>query len=760
MLDAPEPCPGFAELISAGIDGALAADEARTLEAHLERCAVCRDHEGRVRRLVTFVRGAGPLVTVGPDALDARLGALDARLARDSARQAPMPRTEPDSAPDDDPDRAPDGDPEEPARRRPIAWGDTLRPVLKVAVVLLFVGASVLFLQAQWRAFRDSRPKRPGPHEQLVVAPTEVPTTEPPTPATEAPAPLLTPPPPPPATETPPPDVDPSVQPIPPEPPEPVPPVPPPATEAAPPAGDPTRERAPGSGSGAPRPAVQLATRPQVEALIASILDRRTPPEQRLSQLASLGDLRFDQPAVYELLAVVLLDGRLDDVERANECRWTAMTALGALGTDDAARILLRTLAGPVREAQRDLDDATLCAALAALRDDAAIDLVARALVRLATDEDRGLLALRALAQDPRPAAVDGLLELYGAREGSLACLREAGAVLGATGDPRALRPLLVAIEDGRTTHVRQGAALGLGALAARRPEHATSCLAALGHAARERDLGVACAAVRGLRTTGAREAIPLLIARLDLEAERRGPVRALALDALTAMTGQVHRSHRAWSEWWNAGPALPAPGQPRLLPQAAVGMLAFFQLPSYAEGVVFVLDVSGSMGGPKWTLARAELLRALDALPREVRFEVLFMRDAPVAVFGELRHATPANLDRARKAIEAQRPLAIAQTLIGRTLERALAHAQADTIYFVSDGADTTQDDRAVRLRVARANARRDVPARIHSILVRQGAGAVAVDDGPGRADDPFDIRFMRGLSRDSGGVFVRNGW
>src|SRR5690606_20542025 len=131
--------------------------------------------------------------------------------------------------------------------------------------------------------------------------------------------------------------------------------------------------------------------------------------------------------------------------------------------------------------------------------------------------------------------------------------------------------------------------------------------------------------------------------------------------------------------------------GQPAMATQ-------FFHLPAVADGVVFVLDVSGSMGKDgKWERARAEVARAIEPMPDRVRFQVIFFRDAPVAVFDGLVRATRANKARALRALEAQRPLDVATTAIGRALDEALAYAQADTIYFVSDGADTTQDEAAL---------------------------------------------------------------
>lgn len=762
MAEPLDPCPDQLERLSAALDGALPGGEARALEAHVAGCPGCRAHRTRLGRVVDAVRAHGPLVPLAGAALAAHLAALEARLSVDAGPEL-LP------AADDAPSPPPPVVPQEPAGR-PILWGESAWQLLRLGAALTLVVVGALLLQAKW-AQLQAPPERP-----------QQPITLPPGPATEAPPPPIAEDPPAPPDDAPPPDappdeapprdpddLDPTVQPIPPEPPPPGPIVVPPRE-----APDPTdltrvREPRPDGAPDASAPEVQLAQGADVERLIASIVDRATDPQQRLSQLRSLGDPRFRQRLAYEFLAAVLLDGALDRHPLPDDLRRAACGALGALGTDAAAEVLVAALARPpARTPQRDADDAALCAALAALADDAGVDRLARALPRLG--EDRGLLALRALTagrRGPRPGggadpAVDGLIELYGSARATPAILREAGAVLGETGDPRALAAFAIAIAAGKTTAVRQGAALGLGALAAADPTQAPACLDGLGEALRRAekdDPGLALACVRGLRRTGARGALPLLIELTDPKVERRAPVRGLAVEALVALTGQLHADAEAWRTWWRGDPTLPRPGALRPLAEAA-GLVQFFRLPALAEGAVFVVDVSGSMAHDgRWERARAELRRAIEPMTPRTRFQVLFFRDAPVPVFrGGLAPATDENKARALRALEQQRPLAAAQTAIGRALEDAL-DLGAEAIYFVSDGIDAAQDDAALRLRVARKNALRAVPARIHTVLVREGAQEVSLDEGPDDPAAPIDVRLMRGLARDSGGVFVRNG-
>lgn len=736
-----EVCAAARNLVSARHDGPLSPPESAALEPHLARCAECRAYAERLPRLVDLLRSAGPLVPV-PD-LDARLSRLDAALRA----EAPAPATGA-------------------ARGRKIDWPNTLRPIGKGALVLAFVVGAGVFLHGRWKEFDRPPPDTTPPRMRTDTGPPPPTETEPPPryPRVVAEAPTE---PPPPATDTEP-QVDENVHPIPPE--------HEPGGEfvvrldepkAEPPA-DPTKERDPGATEARPprppreRPPLALAA---LDELIENAQLPRLAPEQRVGVIEMMGQLRFDHPKNYAFHAAVLAErGLLDRFPGANLARRASFAALGRLGTPLAAKTLLEA---PIRPAHRDVDAACLLAALSTLEEDPAVRFVAEALVALPIekDDERRRAAIEALAVQARPVAAGGLIAAYESPKLPETTRREVGAALGATGAEAALAPLQAGLTDARRGGpVRQGAALGLGGLArGASGDRAAACVAALGSAVADRDPSVALAAVRGLVRAGRREAVPLLIDRVDPALEPRPPVRGAAQDALLRLTNQLHADAAGWRAWWRAQADAPLAGlgNARPMPGLRAQRPAFFQLPAQADGVVFVLDHSGSMDAAgKWDLAVFELGRALDALPAEVRFDVVLFADVPQAMSPELVPATGENVRKAKGWVATQgRPRQARTTAIVPALEKALRKLRgADCVYLLSDGADSKLDPAIVRRQVARLNAGRSLPARIHAVLVRAGGAPPVLDDRPPRADDPADVALMKALARDSGGAFVRN--
>jgi Ca-activated chloride channel family protein len=112
---------------------------------------------------------------------------------------------------------------------------------------------------------------------------------------------------------------------------------------------------------------------------------------------------------------------------------------------------------------------------------------------------------------------------------------------------------------------------------------------------------------------------------------------------------------------------------------------------PKIARDVVFVVDRSGSMSGPKMEQARAALLRGLDTLKPGDRFDVIsFSSDVTPLGAGRLLPVTPENLDAARRA--ARDLSASGGTNIGAALGSAVALRSSDTtrlfaVVFLTDG-------------------------------------------------------------------------
>lgn len=121
----------------------------------------------------------------------------------------------------------------------------------------------------------------------------------------------------------------------------------------------------------------------------------------------------------------------------------------------------------------------------------------------------------------------------------------------------------------------------------------------------------------------------------------------------------------------------------------------AFFQVPTQAKSVVYVIDRSGSMGvGGRLARARRELLASLNRLPSSARFQIIAYNRhaAPLRIDGrsELVVATPPHIEQACRLLEAIQPEG--GTAHGPALEAAL-RLQPEAIYFLTDADDLPRE-------------------------------------------------------------------
>ncbi len=113
----------------------------------------------------------------------------------------------------------------------------------------------------------------------------------------------------------------------------------------------------------------------------------------------------------------------------------------------------------------------------------------------------------------------------------------------------------------------------------------------------------------------------------------------------------------------------------------------------SIPKDVVFVLDTSGSMAGPKLEQAKKALLFCVENLNEGDRFEVLKFATEVDPLFDKLSAASGVNRKRARSFIQSLKP--IGSTAIDDALERALEMAPEDSerpyvVIFLTDGKPT----------------------------------------------------------------------
>jgi hypothetical protein len=162
-------------------------------------------------------------------------------------------------------------------------------------------------------------------------------------------------------------------------------------------------------------------------------------------------------------------------------------------------------------------------------------------------------------------------------------------------------------------------------------------------------------------------DAVPLLLERLG---DKSPIVKAAAAEALEAISGAAHGYDvRAWNAWhaaWlvkqpkDAGPSVssgghvdePAPHVTRSLHPS------FYGLPLTAKDIVFVVDISGSVGSGGVGRAKQQLTKAVALLGSDVNIAALFFSDT-VHMWrkGVMVPASPANKEDLMKFLRGLKP-------------------------------------------------------------------------------------------------------
>ena len=269
------------------------------------------------------------------------------------------------------------------------------------------------------------------------------------------------------------------------------------------------------------------------------------------------------------------------------------------------------------------------------------------------------------------------------------------------------------------------------------------------------------------------RDSVPRLIEALNAEKRRRvrspNPrVSAAIRRALVSLTGQAFARDEPekWTAWWEGvtgedfQPNAPTRLDPRYQP-------SFYGITIEASRILFVVDLSGSMGSPgrdprygltgktKLDQVQREVIRTLGALRSHHEFDLVFFSSDVKRWRGELVRATPESVAAAVKFVEAR--TARGGTDLWGALEEALDLGEpgrptpnvgfdADAIVVLSDGWPTlgsiVEPEEIVRL-VARSNRHAEVV--IHTVSVQ---GATPLRAAP-------TLSFMERLAEATGGEF-----
>ncbi|MCY3014311.1 MAG: VWA domain-containing protein [Planctomycetota bacterium] len=195
---------------------------------------------------------------------------------------------------------------------------------------------------------------------------------------------------------------------------------------------------------------------------------------------------------------------------------------------------------------------------------------------------------------------------------------------------------------------------------------------------------------VRGLINLHAPASVVALVDLLDT---LPGEVRADVAGYLAAISGKNHGVDAdAWRAWWESEggdfefpPRAPFYPAPTVAPGNAGN--AYYEIPVYADRIVFVIDTSSSMEGERMETAKRELVSAIHTLDPLVAFTVISFSDAARAWQPQLVAAG----DDAKRSAAAY---VSALTAAGKTasfdaLDAAFRY-DAEAIFFLSDGEPT----------------------------------------------------------------------
>jgi hypothetical protein len=259
-----------------------------------------------------------------------------------------------------------------------------------------------------------------------------------------------------------------------------------------------------------------------------------------------------------------------------------------------------------------------------------------------------------------------------------------------------ALQRLDVRAAEARTLEAagaRESALRCAAALAARTwPEMPAVALA--GRLAADPDAGVRAGVVELLAGIPGRDSALLLADRL--EREERSRLRWRILAHLRALSGQDHGfDPEAWRGWARARQGAVSTGEARAS-EGPMGdtRVALAGLNLVSDRAAFLIDLSGSMwdtlvaGRTRKQIVDGELRRALEALPREARFNVVPYTGAPLPWEKRLVPAEPAQVRRAIEAFE--RCHQSGRGNVWDAIEVALADPATDALVILTDGVPT----------------------------------------------------------------------
>jgi hypothetical protein len=240
-------------------------------------------------------------------------------------------------------------------------------------------------------------------------------------------------------------------------------------------------------------------------------------------------------------------------------------------------------------------------------------------------------------------------------------------------------------------------------------------------------------------------EAVAALVACLPkLDGEVRGDV----VQFLEEISGQRSGlDAQAWQAWWKThAEGFEFPDKPADRPGIGAvpkGVGSYYGLALYARRIVFVIDISGSMAGPRITAAKRELTAAIGGLPDDAELGIVAFHSRVFVWRPNLTRA-----DAAGKQAAAQYAYQLVPGGHTATYDAVEAAFRLDpeAIYLLSDGAPNA--------------GRIPMPAAIvNAVGAMNRARRISIycfGIAPGLPDSPMEL-FMRTLAEQNFGRYRR---
>jgi HEAT repeat protein len=351
---------------------------------------------------------------------------------------------------------------------------------------------------------------------------------------------------------------------------------------------------------------------------------------------------------------------------------------------------------------------------------------------------------VRALGALGEPDAAFALLPLL--REDNLRIRVETMGALGLLRDARAL-PMLRVFTRHQDMRLRRAAARALGLL------ENVEALPALHALLADPEPRVGEAAAQAIGLIGSSESVPILIDGLERALAQDLRVADAFASALHRISGKANGTDvELWRSWWETAKDKPFVRSDDPGPQGTVEGPNYYGFPVRSSYVVFVLDVSRSMGwNGRLESARKELETTIGKLPASTFFNILVYSDGVKRWKPQLVPAKLATKSSAITFIRNQRP--DNGTNSHDALRAAFADQKVDTIFFLTDGHPTVGglvDPDLILAAIRNWNRYRDV--RIHTIALMRGAPPTAY---AGREDPKRATRFMEELAQQNAGKY-----